>query len=53
VTDYIPALISLVGGMLAFFFAKSGERNKVGGIGWIMAVLLVGGGVLGLWVLHR
>lgn len=51
--DYVPALISMVGGVLAFFFAKSGERNKVGGIGWIMAALLVGGGVLGLYVLRE
>jgi hypothetical protein len=52
VTDYIPALISLAGGLLAFFFAKSGERNKVSGKGWVMAALLVVGGVLGLYVIH-
>jgi hypothetical protein len=52
VTDYIPALISLAGGLLAFFFAKSGERNKVSGKGWVMAALLVVGGVLGLYVIY-
>jgi hypothetical protein len=52
-TDYLPALISLIAGVLAFFFAKTGERNKVSGVGWAMAALLVGGGLFGLYVLFE
>ena len=51
-TDYIPAILTLGGGLLAFFFAKSGEKNKVNGVGWIMATLLVAGGVLGIYVIY-
>lgn len=32
-TDYLPSIISLTAGVLTFFLAKTGERNKVSGKG--------------------
>lgn len=46
-------MISVLGGILAFFFAKDGERNNVSGIGWFMAALLVGGGGVSMYVIYE
>lgn len=54
--DYIPylsILITVLSGLIAFFYARSGERNEVGGIGWVAAALIVVAGSLTLYQTHQ
>lgn len=44
VLPYVLIGITMASGLVAFFFAKNGEKNKVSGMGWVAAALIVIGG---------
>uniref|UniRef100_UPI0015752D03 hypothetical protein n=1 Tax=Sphingomonas bacterium TaxID=1895847 RepID=UPI0015752D03 len=46
VLPYLAAGLTLLSGIVGFFWARGGERNRVGGIGWAALALLVTGGVV-------
>ena len=43
---YAAAAITMLAGIFGFFWARSGERNKISGIGWTALVFLVAGGIV-------
>jgi len=43
---YIAAAITMAAGIFGFFWAKSGEKNQVGGIGWAALILIVASGAI-------
>jgi hypothetical protein len=41
---YVAALVTVTAAVIGFFWARGGERNQVGGVGWIaFALILVAG----------
>lgn len=51
--SYLPVVVTVAAGILGAFFAKSGERTRVGGIGWLLVGLMVASGALSLVIEHR
>lgn len=50
---YVAAGITIVSGVVGFFWARSGERNAVGGVGWAALTLLLIGGGVSVYQVHR
>lgn len=51
--SYIAAGVTLVSGIVGFFWAKSGKNDKVGGVGWVAFSLLVVGGLVAIVQVYR
>ena len=49
---YVAAAITVAAGIFGFFWAKSGEKNQVGGIGWAALVLIVASGAVAVIQTH-
>lgn len=50
---YVAAGISLAAGIFGFFWARGGERNKIGGIGWTALVFLVAASIVTITQTYR
>jgi hypothetical protein len=46
---YLAAILTLVSGVAGFFWARSGERNAVGGVGWALLGLIGLSGAVAVW----
>ncbi|MDB5706564.1 MAG: hypothetical protein JWN66_3680 [Sphingomonas bacterium] len=50
---YLATAVTMISGIAGFFWARSGERNKVGGVGWTALVLIVVAGVIAITQAYR
>jgi hypothetical protein len=50
---YVGALLTVALGLVGFFWARNGDRNKVGGVGWSIAILTVAAGAVTVLQVHR
>ena len=46
---YVAALATMVSGVAGFFWAKSGERAQIGGVGWALLALSGVSGTVAVW----
>ncbi len=50
---YVAALITICAGVVGFFWARGGERNQVGGVGWVALALILGAGFVTVLQTYR